>query len=78
MRLEYRTLTMTETTTIEIRTDQRDWLNEHKGKSYKSLLDELIESYENAMTDKESISESRVRELAREEINDNVVLEALE
>jgi len=66
-----------ETTTIEKRKDQQEWLNQYKG-SYKSMLDELIENYESAIGGQESVDKGRVKELAREVVRDEVVREALE
>jgi len=64
-----------ETTTIEITVDQKAELNKMKRGSYKDALQVLIENYDKGG---ESLDEGRVRELAREEITDRVVMEALE
>jgi len=69
---------MTETTTIQITVEQKQALNRMSKASYKEALQVLIDNYNEAIKEQESLDESRVRELAREEINDNVVLEALE
>ena len=63
-----------ETTTIEITTEQKAELNRMGFGSYKAALQELIETHK----DTSGLTESRVRELAREEIRDGVVYEALE
>jgi len=72
---------MSDTTTIEIRSEQKaslDELKQHQGEPYKSVLQSLITHYRANNTDGEGMGESRVRELAREEVNQMVVLEALE
>jgi len=69
---------MTETTTIQITVEQKQALNRMSKASYKEALQVLIDNYNEAIKEQESLDESRVRELAREEINDNVDLEALE
>jgi hypothetical protein len=69
---------MTDTTTIEIYTDQKTELDDLKltdSESYKSVLQRLIESHSEG---EGAIDETRVRELAREEIQDGVIMEALE
>lgn len=65
------------TTTIEIRDGQKAALDDLKvadSESYKDVLQRLMEDY----SDTEGLTESRVRELAREEVRDAVVFEALE
>lgn len=67
---------MTDTTTIEIRKEQKrelDGLKRANSESYKEVLQRLIDGYDGAG----GMDESRVRELAREEISDRVVGEAL-
>jgi len=66
-----------DTTTIEIRRDQKTQLDDIKqgDESYKSVLQRIIEDYRSGG---KSLDESRVRELTREEVNQMVVLEALE
>lgn len=66
------------TTTIEINDDQREFLREVSEVSAKRALQTLIDDYNNGGTGEETLSEERVRELAREEITDRVVMEALE
>ena len=68
---------MTDTTTIEINDDQRQTLGDLKvanSESNKDVLQRLIDDYNNP----NELTENRVRELAREEIADRVVREALE
>lgn len=68
---------MTDTTTIEIRTEQKDALDGLKlsdSESYKDVLQRLIDSYGTA----DGLTEDRVRELAAEVVTDRVVFEALE
>jgi predicted CopG family antitoxin len=65
------------TTTIEIRDGQKAALDDLKvadSESYKDVLQRLIEDY----SDSRGLTEDRVRELAREEVRDAVVFEALE
>jgi len=66
-----------DTTTIELRTDQKAQLDDlkHGDESYKSVLQRLIEEYRASGG---QLDESRVREVAREEITDRVRREALE
>jgi hypothetical protein len=69
---------MTDTTTIEIEVAQKDELDSLKdtnSESYKSVLQRLIDDYSNATGE---LDEARIRELAREEITDNVIGRALE
>lgn len=68
---------MTDTTTIEITTEQKrdlDNLKHSESESYKDVLQRLIDGY----SAESELDESRVRELAREEINDLVTFKALE
>ena len=65
------------TTTIEITADQKAALDDRKraeSESYKSVLQRLIDGH----SQESKLSETRVRELAREEINDLVTMRALE
>ena len=66
------------TTTIEIHDDQREFLREVSEVSAKRALQTLIDDYNNGGGGEDALSEARVRELAREEITDRVVMEALE
>jgi len=68
---------MANTTTIEIKSDQKQQLDElkHGDESYKSILQAIIEDYR---SNSQSLDETRVRELAREVVRDKVVMEALE
>jgi len=66
------------TTTVEITDDQREFLREVSEVSAKRALQALIDDYNNGGGGEEALSEERVRELAREEITDRVVMEALE
>lgn len=68
-----------ETTTIEISGKQKQALDELKaqGQPYKHIVQELIEHY-NQNNESSGLAESRMREIAQEEINAMVVLEALE
>ena len=64
---------MSDTTTIEITLDQQAELNKMGFGSYKAALQELIENYKQS-----NLTESRVREIAQEEIAERVVYEAQE
>ena len=66
-----------DTTTIEITDAQRQRLDDLKltaSESNKDVLQRLIESY----SQEPDLTESRVREIAREEITDRVTFKALE
>lgn len=67
---------MTETTTIEITTEQKAWLDDLDEASYKAAVQRLIDNYDGAIGD--GVDEARVRELAIEEIEERVVREALQ
>lgn len=72
---------MTDTTTIQITTEQRDELDqlkEHQGEPYKSVLQGLITHYNASGKADTSVDEARVREIVRDEINDRVTPRALE
>jgi hypothetical protein len=62
-----------DTTTIEIKKSQVEELDSIATGSYKEKLQVLIDSYEQS-----NITESDVRRIAREEINDMVTFKALE
>lgn len=64
-------------TTIAITTDQRDALNDiaDADESNYVVLQRLIDSYN---SEGDAIDEAQVREIAREEVRDAVVREALE
>lgn len=64
-------------TTIAITTDQRDALNDiaDADESNYVVLQRLIDAYN---PDADALDEARVREIAREEVRDAVVREALE
>jgi len=64
-----------ETTTIEITKSQARELDSITTGSYKDKLQQLIDSYNQ---DGESLDRPTVREIAREEINEQVRFEALE
>jgi len=67
---------VTELKTITIYPSQKQALDELKkaeNESYQSVVDRLIENYEASASE---LSESRVREIVRDEITDNVVSEA--
>jgi len=66
---------MADTTTIEITDAQNDELERLKavGQSKKGILQDLIDNYTQS---RETLDEARVREIAREEIRDNVVPKA--
>ena len=70
---------MTETTTIQITTEQKAELNKMGFGSYKAALQELIESYEGGteelLTDAQR---DEARKIALDVVNDRVVREALE
>lgn len=73
----YTLTNMSNTTTIEITTEQKAALDERKrtdSESYKSVLQRLIDSHSTTT----ELTETRVRELAREEINQLVTVRALE
>lgn len=68
---------MSETTTIQIYQSQKTDLDNLKvtgSESYKDVLQRLIENYDGAP----DLTEREVREIARDEINEKVRLEALE
>lgn len=65
------------TTTIQITTEQKEVLDSLKrddSESYKSVLQELIDGYSNTT----GLDETRVRQIAVEEINERVTHRALE
>ena len=62
-----------DTTTISITKAQKAELNKMGFGSYKAALQELITNYKQS-----NLSESRVREIAQEEIAERVVYEAQE
>jgi len=67
-------------TTIQLQEatkDDLDTLKRVDGESYDSIVKMLIANYNNSQEGRD-MDESRVRELAREEVTDMVVLEALE
>lgn len=69
---------MSDTTTIEIKDEQKRVMNGLKygeNEPYKDVLQRLIEDYSGSS---EVLNEDRVRQVAREEIRDVVVREALE
>lgn len=64
-------------TTIQIRTEQKralDDLKEVSDESYKSVLQRLIDEYNN--TSQNDLTEARVREIVNEQIAERVVAEA--
>lgn len=67
-----------DTTTIEIRKDQKEELDSMGFGSYKAALQELIENY----NESEGLDENRVREIAKEVstevVEERVRFEALE
>jgi myosin-crossreactive antigen len=65
------TIQLTETTK-----DDLEALKRADGESYESVVRMLIAHYNNSQSD--TVDESRMREIAREEITDRVVREALE
>jgi predicted CopG family antitoxin len=67
---------VSELKTITIYPEQKAQLDELKkaeNESYQSVVDRLIENYEASTSE---LSESRVREIVRDEITDTVVSEA--
>jgi len=67
---------VTELKTITIYPEQKAQLDELKkaeNESYQSVVDRLIENYEASASE---LSESRVREIVREEVSDAVIPEA--
>jgi len=67
------TIQLTDTTKTDL-----EQLKRADGESYESVLRMLIAHYNNSQDNQESLDETRVREIARAEINDLVAYKALE